>query len=110
MTSNSKSKTTAPNKPNVGEGPLLVRGSPETKILSRDDPRCGVIPNACGALIRLNSHMERNLAKKSLLREKQKSLKDFGCDTGLSGDILFHVFVRNSKVITERTESDHSNQ
>jgi hypothetical protein len=26
--------------------------SPKTKILSRDDPRCGVIPNACGALIR----------------------------------------------------------
>jgi hypothetical protein len=44
-------------------------------MLSRDDPRCGVIPNACGALIGLNSHMERNPAKKPFLREKQKSLK-----------------------------------
>jgi hypothetical protein len=25
----------------------------------------------------------------------------------LPGEILFYIFVRNSKVITERTESDH---
>ncbi len=54
--------------------------------------------------------MERNPAKKSFLREKQKSFKDVGCDTELFGDILSYVFVRKSKVITERTESDHSNQ
>jgi hypothetical protein len=54
--------------------------------------------------------MERNPAKKFFLREKQKSLEDFGCDAELSGDILSYVFVRNSKVITERIESDHSNQ
>jgi hypothetical protein len=33
--------------------------------------------------------MERNPAKKSFLREKQKSLKDFDCDAELSGDIFF---------------------
>ncbi len=59
--------------------------SPETRTLSRDDPRCGVIPNACGALTRF----EFIHGEKPFLREKQKSSKDFGCDAELSGDILF---------------------
>ncbi len=46
----------------------------QTKTLRRDDPRCGVIPNACGALIRFKFIQERNLTEKiPFKREKQKS-------------------------------------
>jgi hypothetical protein len=85
-------------------------GLPKPLYSVRDDPRCGVIPNACGVLTRFEFILERN---PSTEREREaEELKDYGCDTRqLSGDAIFsYVIVRNSKVITERTESDHINQ
>ena len=74
--------------------------SPKTKILRRDDPLCGVIPNACGALLCCCKVIqERNLAKKLLREGSRRAFKDFGCDAdGLV--ISQFVLVRNFRVIS----------
>ncbi len=49
--------------------------SPKTNILSRDDPRCGVIPNACGALIRFEFiHGEK--PRKEILFSREREAEE----------------------------------
>jgi hypothetical protein len=58
--------------------------------------RCGVIPNACGVLTRVEFILERN---PSTEREREaEELKDYGCDAQNCQMMQFfsYVTVRNS--------------
>ena len=64
-------------------------------------------PGAMGSLQDLKAYWRETLSSE---REREaEELKDYGCDTGqFSGDAIFsYSIVRDSKVITKRTESDH---
>ncbi len=81
--------------------------SPKTNILSRDDLRCGVIPNACGALIRFEFiHGEK--PRKETLFERERSrraLKDFGCDADRLVIFLLTCQKFQSDIVTNRVRS-----